>query len=100
MLFNWSSPKHRNIAFAQYGLSRIYIGKAPDITVKDLLVCCETNYAMLVEVLRIIKRQGFKRDKPSRAELMKKNEQILTELRDMRKVIQRMGKPGGYNGKN
>ena len=52
-------------------------------------------------ILNLLSRRGFKINKPSRAELMLVNQQILTELRDIRKVMQRSSKsPGGYHGKN
>ena len=93
MLINWLTPRHRNIGIAQYSSVQVWVGGIPIVTMEDLLECCETNYAVLLEILRFIKQQGFRREKISREELQRQNMEILAEIREMKRQLRYSGGP-------
>lgn len=65
-------------------------GMAEGVTLADLLACCQANYALLLELINFMKRQGFRRERPSRQELMDKLNQVFTETIDNRKELKKL----------
>lgn len=61
------------------------------------LDCCETNQVLLNQIITLLQQQGFRRERPTRADLLAKEQLILNEIRDMKKEIRRRDIPGGYN---
>jgi hypothetical protein len=67
---------------AQYGFS-------PDeTTLDDILACC-------AEILAALRGRGFRREKPSRKELMDKLLQVQTEAIDIRRELKHIRLMGG-----
>lgn len=89
MLINWTTPRHRNIQTYQPGSIVVYQGLAPAVTLEDILDCCMEGKEAILEILTILRRRGFRREKPSRLEIMRKLDMVLEETRDMRKMFRR-----------
>ena len=91
MLINWNHSRHKNVGIIQYGIIQAWISNAHEVTLDDLLECCRTNYALLLEVIRFLKQQGFRREKISREELQRQNMEILAEIREMKRQLRHSG---------
>ena len=65
-------------------------GNSTGVTLVDLLKCCEANYALLLELINFMKRSGFRRERPSRQDLMDKLNQVYTETIDNRRELKRL----------
>jgi hypothetical protein len=94
MIINWTTPKHRNILTSSYGAIQVYQGKVPDVTLEDLLECCQTNYAVLLQILRALRKRGFRKERISREDLQKQNNQLMVEIRNIKRAL-RAGNTGG-----
>jgi hypothetical protein len=70
------------------------------VTLEDILECCQANGELLKTILEKLNLRGFRRDKPSRKELAAQNQEILNELRTMKRLIRRRDElpGGGYDG--
>jgi hypothetical protein len=63
-------------------------------TLEDILECCQA-------ILAAIRKQGFRRERPTRQELMDKMNQIFVENIDIRKELKRLKLNNGEdNGRN
>ena len=81
--------------FVSYGSYTAYIGVDAGVTLEDVLLCCEANGQLLSTIIKKMNLRGFRRDKPTRKELQAQNQEILNELRDMKRIFRRRDEFGG-----
>ena len=85
------------------GYNQLFIaGKAP-ATLDEILACCKANTALNLAILKKLNLRGFRVEKPSRADLDKKMNEILTEFATLKRMIRRGDEArkndGGYDVK-
>jgi len=80
----------------QSGIYQTFYVSSPT-TLDDLLACCIKNGELSVEILNFLKRQGYRKEKISRDQMMATMQTVLNEVRDMKKEIRRRNIPGGAN---
>ena len=79
---------YSKVSQAQYGAQSTgsvgaWYGESEGVTLEDL-------YDLILELINFMKKQGFRRERPSRQELSKKLDQILTETIDNRKELRQL----------
>lgn len=85
-----------SFGFAQYGAYYSYNPDKP-VTLEDILACCAANNTLLQQILDFLRKQGFRRERPTRQELWDQNQRTLNEIRDMKKEVRRRGLDRGIH---
>ena len=70
------------------------------VTLEDILRCCEASAAISLAIVQKLNLRGFRREKPTRLELQAQNQEILNELRTLKRIIRNRDEisGGGNNG--
>ena len=93
---------HPNISngIQSYGMNVPYITPGDSVVIDEILECCRANGVLLNKILSVLRLRGFRTEKPTRKELQLQNQEILNELRTLKRLIQRNDElpGGGYNG--
>lgn len=93
MIFTYNGQRQEQAGNLQYGSYFLYSAQAKTVSLADILACCISNGEKLDSLLA--RKNGFRRDKPSRKDLMEQNQLILNELRAVKKEIRQNRSPGG-----
>jgi hypothetical protein len=90
---------------SQYGprsvSTAVYRATVPEglPTLEAILACCQANTALNLAILKKLNLRGFRKAKPSRAELSQQNQLILNEIRTLKSIIRRGDTSLGDNQK-
>ena len=93
MIFNYNGQRQEQAGNLQYGSYFLYSSQAKTVSLADILACCIANGEKLDSLL--LRKTGFRREKPSRKDIFEQNRLILNELRTVQKEVRRIKSSGG-----